>query len=151
MSRYGERQIYATCVLNFHVLSPPHNIGASGVESGLNYHKPALFLAVGLWLLITITRLTSLLRTMPHTKVVKTLCSFVTVETTNEGDSVLIAPVANCHPSDCSVAWGASIEIHFQYVRLYSVDWKGYGWKESGITGAYAWSKLRKPWKPAFI
>ena len=103
MSRYGERQIYATCVLNFYVPSPPH-IGASGVESGLNYHKPALFLAVGLWLLITITRLTSLLRTAPHTQVVKTLCSFVAVETTNAGDAVLTAPVANCHSSGCSVA-----------------------------------------------
>lgn len=100
MSRYGERQIYATCVLNVYV--PPH-IGASGVESGLNYHKPALFLAVGLWLLITITRLTSLLRTVPHTKVVKTLCCFVAAGTTNAGDSVSIAPAANCHSSDCSV------------------------------------------------
>ena len=104
MSRYGERQIYATCVLNVYVPPPSPHIGASGVESGLNYHKPALFLAVGLWLLITIIRLTSLLRTVPHTKVVKTLCCFVAVETTNAGDSVFIAPDANCHSSDCSVA-----------------------------------------------
>ena len=101
MSRYGERQIYATCVLN--VCVPPPHIGASGVDSGLNYHKPALFLAVGLWLLITITRLTSLLRTAPHTRVVKTLCCFVAVETTNAGDSVSIAPVAYCHSSDRTV------------------------------------------------
>ena len=108
-------------------MSPPPSphIGASGVESGLNYHKPALFLAVGLWLLITIIRLTSLLRTVPHTKVVKTLCCFVAVETTNAGDSVFIAPDANCHSSDCSVALGVSIERHSQCIRLYSVDWKG--------------------------
>ena len=91
------------CHLCLERLSLPH-IGTSGVESGLNYHKPALFLAVGLWLLITITRLTSLLRTVPHTQVVKTLCCLVVVETANAGDSVSIAPVANCHSSECSVA-----------------------------------------------
>ena len=130
----------------------PQNIGASGVGYGLNYHKPALFLAVGLWLLITITRLTSYLRTVPpHTQVVKTLCSFVAVETSNEGDSVLTGPVANCHPSDCSVAWGVSVEVHCRYISLSSVGWEGYGRKESGVTGVYAWSMLRKPRKTAFI
>ena len=70
---------------------PPHNIWASGVASRLNFHKPALFLAVGLWLLITITRLTSLLRTAPHTQVVKTLCCFVAIETTNAADRFTLA------------------------------------------------------------
>lgn len=139
------------CHLCLERLCPFPHIGASGVESGLNYHKPALFLVVGLWLLITITRLTSLLRTVPHTQVVKTLCCFVSVETTDAGYSGPNAPVANRHSCYCSVARGVSIERHFQYVRLYSVDWKGYGRKEPGIIGAYAWRKLRKPRKTALI
>jgi hypothetical protein len=120
MFRYGEyvyiRQIYATCVLNVSapLPSPPPHIAASEVESGLNFHKPALFLAVGLWLLITITRLTSLLQTVSHTQVVKTLCCSIAVETTNAGDLVPTAPVVRCRSRDCCV----SLEVYKDAVSI---------------------------------